>query len=66
MKGDHIMDNKVKAHIRSLGGKLAEVVIVKYENNNHVVAEYDGELHPAVFNPFVWAYYVDDTLPTHI
>lgn len=66
MKGDHIMDNKVKAHIRSLGGKLAEVTIIKYDGNNHVIAEYDGELHPAVFNPFVWAYYVDDTLPAHI
>lgn len=60
------MDNKVKAHIRSLDGKLAEVTIIKYDSNNHVIAEYDGELHPAVFNPFVWAYYVDDTLPAHI
>lgn len=54
------MENKVNAHIHSLGGEMREVTIISHENNNNVVAEYNGHRYTAVFNVFVGAYYVDD------
>ena len=55
---------KTKAYIHSLKkgetNYMAVVNIVEHKDNNHVIAEYRGNLYTAVFNPFVWAYYVDD------
>ncbi len=36
------------------------VTIIKHEDNNHVIAEYNGQRYTAIFNPFVGMYYVDD------
>ena len=51
---------KANAHIHSLDGKMDTVTIIEHRDNNHVIAEYKGKRYTAVFNPFVWAYYVDD------
>lgn len=51
---------ETQAHIHSLQGRLDKVAIVQHEDNNHVVAEYRGNLYTAVYNPYVGAYYVDD------
>ena len=48
-----------QAMVNSLQG-LAEVTILHENNNNDVVAEYNGIRCTAVFNPFVARYYVDD------
>lgn len=56
------MESTVKAHIYSRNGKLDDVILVEYPDNNHVVVSYDGELHPAIFNPIVGQFYVDDTI----
>ena len=56
------MKSTVKAHIYSLSGKLDDVVIVEYHDNNHIIVSYDGELHPAIFNTIVGCFYVDDTI----
>lgn len=53
-------NQKTMAHIHSLDGDMAEVTIVSFENNNNVVAEYNGHKYTAVYNLFVGAYYVDD------
>jgi hypothetical protein len=37
-----------------------EVKIVHENGCNEVIAQYQGKLYTAVFNPFVGLYYVDD------
>lgn len=51
---------KVLACIHSLGGKLDEVTILDFKDNNNVVALYRGVKCFAIFNPFVGRFYVDD------
>ena len=55
---------KTKAYIHSLKkgetNFMAVVNIVEHKGNNHVIAEYRGNLYTAVYNPFVGAFYVDD------
>ena len=36
------------------------VTIIEHRDNNHVIAEYNGQICTAIFNPFVGIYYVDD------
>jgi hypothetical protein len=36
------------------------VTIVEHTDNNHVIAEYNGQRYSAIFNPFSGMYYVDD------
>lgn len=50
---------KVKAMVHSLNS-LAEVTIISEKDNNHVIAEYNGQKCTAVNNPFSGYYYVDD------
>lgn len=50
----------IQAHIKSLGGDLKLVTIIKHQDNNHIIAKYNGEYYKAVFNVFVGNYYVDD------
>jgi len=65
------MSRKVMANVRSLketgnpeqgdfGHRMAEVTIISHEDNNNVVAEYNGSRFRAIFNPFCGAYFVDD------
>lgn len=51
---------KTLAKIHSLNGKEDYVRIIQFDDYNHVIAEYGGNLYSAIFNPFVGAYYVDD------
>ncbi len=46
-------ENTVKARIHSLAGEFAEVTIVKFQDYNNVVAEYNGSFYTAVFNPCI-------------
>ena len=39
---------------------LATVKIISQNGNNDVVAEYNGKICSAIFNPFSGHYYVDD------
>lgn len=50
---------KVTAMVHSLNA-LAEVTIISEKDNNHVIAEYNGQKCTAVNNPFSGYYYVDD------
>jgi len=61
----------VQANLRSLktagkpealdfGHHKAEVKIISHKDNNNVVAEYNGTLYRAIFNPFVAEFFVDD------
>ena len=60
------MERRVQAYIHSLQDKennrhvLGEAEIVKYYNNNKVIALYNGVKCKAVYNPFDGRYYVDD------
>ena len=60
------MSEKIMAYIHSLKNKetgenvLGEVQILQHNNNNSVIAEYQGLKCTAIFNPFVNRYYVDD------
>ncbi|MDR0287229.1 MAG: hypothetical protein LBI03_05935 [Clostridiales bacterium] len=65
------MENKVMAYVHSLkqegdpengdfGHQQAEVTIIRHNDNNNVVAEYNGVRCKAVFNPFAGSYFVDD------
>ena len=49
----------VDAMVHSLYS-LAEVEIVEHKDNNHCLAQYNGKLCTAIFNPFSGYYYVDD------
>ena len=55
---------KTKAYVHSLKvdevHHMAAVTIVEHKDNNHVIAEYRGNLYTAIYNPFVGAYFVDD------
>ena len=51
---------KVKAHINSLNGQMAEVTIIARVDYNDYIVEYHGIRCHAIFNPFVCAYYADD------
>ncbi len=53
------MGFKTKAMVHSLKD-LAEVEIVKHEDNNHVTAIYGSKLCTAIYNVFTGLYYVDD------
>lgn len=50
---------KVKAMIHSLSS-LDEVEILSHQDNNNVIALYQGKKCTAVFNIFTGLYYVDD------
>lgn len=47
-------------HIHSLAGELREASIVEKVGDNQYVAEYNGVLCTAIFNPFAGRFYVDD------
>lgn len=57
---------KVEAYIHSLKDKandrhvLGEAEIIKSIGDNLYLAEYNGVLCTAIFNPFVGRYFVDD------
>jgi hypothetical protein len=36
------------------------VFIIRYKNNNNVIAEYKGHRYTAIYNPFTSLFYVDD------
>lgn len=50
---------KTSAMIHSLE-EIREVTIKEKRGDNDYVAEYNGELFTAIFNPFSGLYYVDD------
>ena len=52
--------HKVKAHIHSLGGVMAEVVILDDLGHCKYIVVYDGVKCSAIFNGFVQEYYADD------
>ena len=52
--------DKCECHIHSLGGGLAEATILKRVGDNQYVADYNGVVCTAIFNPFVGRYYLDD------
>ena len=47
-------------HIHSLNGELAEATIIEKIGDNRYIAEYNGLKCTAIYNPFVYRYYVDD------
>lgn len=47
-------------HIHSLNGKLKEATITKKLGNNDYLANYEGVMCHAIYNPFVDKFYVDD------
>ena len=47
-------------HIHSLDGAMREATIVEMVGDNAYIAEYNGVLCTAIYNPFVDAFYVDD------
>ncbi|MBT9137028.1 MAG: hypothetical protein DDT34_02114 [Firmicutes bacterium] len=49
-----------EAHVRSLNGQLQKVSIIRKDEGNSYLAEYNGIQCSAVFNPFVNRFYVDD------
>ena len=53
------MNLKVVALINSLN-QTAEVTIIEMIGNNKYLADYNGTLCAAMFNPFMGMYYVDD------
>lgn len=53
------MNMKVTALIYSLN-RTAEVTIIEMVGNNKYLAEYDGDICAAMFNPFAGMYCVDD------
>lgn len=52
--------NKEPMHIHSLNGELREATILKKLGDNDYLAEYNGVLCHAIYNPFVDRFYVDD------
>lgn len=54
------MREEVEAAIHSLGGKTARAKILRHEDNNHCIVEYEGKICTAIWNPFNGYYYVDD------
>jgi hypothetical protein len=59
---EHIMFQST-ANIHSRKGTdtpTDTVTIIEHRDNNHVIAEYNGQRYSAIFNPFVGMYYVDD------
>lgn len=54
------MNIKTQGRIHSLKGELRDIVILSHENNNQVIAEYNGGKYTAIYNPVVGYYYVDD------
>lgn len=54
------MQNKVKAHICSLRGAMAEVTLLEKIGDNDYLVEYNGIKCHALFNWFAGSYYVDD------
>lgn len=53
------MEKTVKAMVHSLKA-LDDVIIIRENGINNVIAEYKGKKCTAVFNPFSGLYYVDD------
>lgn len=53
---------KTKAHINSLGGKMAEITVLDKpdKDKNCYIVEYNGIKCTAIFNWFVGAFYADD------
>lgn len=51
---------KVKAHIQSLNGDMAEVMILKELGHNEFIVVYNGVKCHAIFNCYVFEYYADD------
>lgn len=51
---------KIRAHINSLGGKMAEVTVLKKVADNDYIVDYRGVKCHALFNWFVCEYYADD------
>ena len=55
---------KVKAHINSLNGGMAEISVLDKVNDNDYIVDYKGVKCHAIFNWFVCKYYVDDVYGT--
>lgn len=55
-----MVEQVVTAVIHSLNGKTASAKILRHEDNNHCLAEYDSKICTAIWNPFNGYYYVDD------
>lgn len=51
---------KTMAHINSLKGEMAEVTVLQYEDDKHIVVDYHGIKCKAILNPFVCQLYADD------
>lgn len=49
---------KTMAQVHSLQA-LDEVTILHEKGNNDIIAEYNGKRCTAIFNPFVYLYYVE-------
>lgn len=53
------MNITARAMVSSLRAQ-ADVIILEKTGDNQYIAEYNGKLCTAIFNPFVGLYYVDD------
>lgn len=51
---------KEMAHINSLNGEMREVTVLAFEDNFHLIVDYNGVKCTAILNPFVWQLYADD------
>lgn len=50
----------IQAHINSLNGKKDNVTILKKVGDNDYIVDYNGIKCHAIFNWYVYEYYVDD------
>lgn len=51
---------KTQAHIHSLNGEMAEITVLEKVGDNDYIVDYKGVKCHALFNWFVYEYYVDD------
>lgn len=51
---------KAMAHIHSLNGEMAEIIVLEEVGNNDYIVDYKGVKCHALFNWFVCQFYVDD------
>ena len=56
----HSLKQKGNPKKGDFGHQKAEVTIIRNENFNDIIAEYNGIRCRAIFNPFANAYFVDD------
>lgn len=51
---------KIMAHIKSLNGEMAEIIVIQKVGDNDYIVDYKGVKCHALFNFFTGEYYADD------